>query len=142
FRVRPFSIDCRIVGAVYDRGCQKQIQSKSERPTAGQDFNDCHDSGGGCSKTRSTLQTSARRFLLIGTVRLSTERLSLATRGHPRLTKAGNGFYNLLFMKRPSGQVGEFSELTGAVAELLSRNAHLIEQRQLKVRQRRVLRVN
>ena len=39
-----------------------------------------------------------------------------------------------------SGQLGELLELSGAVAECLRRDAHLVEQRQLQVRQRRVLR--
>jgi hypothetical protein len=35
----------------------------------------------------------------------------------------------------------EFGELTGAVAQPLHRHAHLVEQRQLQVGERRVLRI-
>ena len=41
-----------------------------------------------------------------------------------------------------SGQLGQLLKLSFAVAELLGRNTHLVEQRQLEVRQRRVVRID
>src|SRR5207344_1721698 len=72
----------------------------------------------------------------------SCQATSLSTYGFTRGLRLGLAGTGLKALTSGSRELGELLELSGAVAEGLRRDAHLVEQRQLQVGQRRVLRVD